>query len=519
MNIKKFLRRGETTVYTTHPSLMRRVTAALTVSLAVAALTAPTAYAATEYRAIPKGGYELSISAPSIAMGKVHISNSGATASYEADAHTLMYQGLVDPTMTKVRAVSVESAYLDQFIENLPDTVSHLEPGVGFDNVPIGQYPADKFQTNFIFQAPSGMAISFHDSTDDSSYCFVRSMGISTSFEQTKPGDSLVTRSDLLYAVTPSHQEAYTLIHELAHCAKIQTDLDVGSDRLSNMFRVAFSEVRSDLAVVLYTASKTGSFTEGMAAVGALRGNLSLHPDHSTVGMLEVLLNDLDPSAYEGKPVHELIQDATSVIDNLSPDQVDDLKLAFAKDAFAQRTLIGQGAGGERIRDANSAFARFAGTEFSVNLDEFGQRNVQYSLDNAMLNADAIRAAGELSAQDAHNYASSFGVSLTADQQTTADYLSNQSDALNAGTSPLDLNIIEQQAKTALANSTAIITAAGSQGEAKTTHFAAFAATQEQRTSKQRFDMFDTLMQVAVEKRSQQQIEQPHEKPSQGMRP
>lgn len=512
MNIKEFLGSGETTVYTTHPSLMRRVTAALAVTLAVGALTATVATAATDHNAAQQGAYELAISAPSIAMGKIHVSNKGAGSSYTADGHTLLYQAMVDPTMTKVRAVSVESQYLNEFIDNLPASVSHLEPGAGFDSTPIGYYPADQFKANFVSLAPSGMALSFHDSTDDSSYCFVRSLGISTSFEQATPGNNLVTRSDLLYAVSPSHQEAFTLIHELAHCAKIQTNLNIGSDQVSNNFRVAFSEVRSDLAVVLYTASKTGSFAEGMAAVGALRGDLSLHADHSTVGMLERVLDGLDATDYQGKPIHELIQEATAVMDNLTPTQVDDLKLAWAKDAFAQRTLIGQGVGGERIRDANSAFARFAGTEFSVNLDEFGQRNVQYSLDNAMLNADAIRAAGELSAQDVHNYASNFGVSLTADQQTTADYLSNQSDALNAGTSPLDLNIIEQQAKTALANSTAIITAAGSQGEAKTTHFAAFAATQEQRTPKQRFDVFDTLVQAALEKRGQQQAEQATER-------
>src|SRR5690606_10979164 len=155
--------------------------------------------------------------------------------------------------------------------------------------------------------------------------------------------------------------------------------------------------------------------------------------------------NDLDPSDYQGKPVHELIQDATSVIDNLSPAQVDDLKLAFAKDAFAQRTLIGQGADGEQIRQTNSAFARFADTEFSVNLAEFGQRNVQYSLDNAMLNADAIRASGSFTLQDVQDYADTFGVSLTDEQLATASYLSNETDSMSGGVSPLSLHELEQQ--------------------------------------------------------------------------
>lgn len=450
LNIKDFLSSGETTVYTERPTLMRKATAALVAVLAFNAIAAPLAPVA-HATSLPQSYELVNPSSPS-PLVTMHVQADGSEVTYDADAHTLLYQGLIDPSLSKVRAVSIDSQYLNQFMSNLPDQIAELKPGTGFTDVTLDQSNPETFRAEFHTAAPTGMALSFHKK-DQPTYCFVRSIGISTAYSTDAPGAPAVDRPDRLYVASAGQQEAYTMIHELTHCAPQQIDLKAGSGPLAHQFEAAFYEFRSDLAVVLYGASKTGSFAEGMAAVGAFRGDISERPDHATVGMLESQLKHLNAHDFIGKPAHELIDAAVKITDKLTPKQVDELKLAYAKDAFTQRTLLGQGPGGERVRTAGPAYARLAGESFSVNLDDYGQRMVSYGLANAEMNAPSVKASGKFSAERAQEYAARIGVTLSADQLARVESLSKDSHAAGAGVqhaNPFDLRDLEQDARHAL---------------------------------------------------------------------
>jgi len=453
LNISNFLGSGETSLFSSRSSLIGKAASVLAIPLIIGALTA--GCAPTPDAQQMGSAFSLTGAHASEAQADVFVSSPGHSAPYAADGTTLLYQAVVDPGLTRVNVVSPTSEYLGEFMAGMSANVKALPIGQDFDNAKLGDYPSEAFGQKVAEYGhhQSGVSFSFHDDHGPSS-CFVVSAGVSREFTSGNQPAEYVDHGDGLYVAAGSQHEAFIMLHELTHCYPA-TKMTEPEGNLGPLYRNSVFEMRSDLAVVLYAASKTGSFKSGLDAIGAFRGPLSKSPTHLTVQMLDVAVQNLDAKSFVGMPVNEVIASAVKIVQDLEPGTNSQLRLAFAKEAFINRTLIGQGPNGENIRQGYGAYARLGGKKFEVNVADYASKVIDRSLDNAMQNAGAVRASKALTVERVEAFAAKLGGTLSPEQLRKAKLLDA---ALTPGAkldstvqqSPISLSALETEANASL---------------------------------------------------------------------
>jgi hypothetical protein len=417
INIANFLSSGESSLYSRKPGLLQKAATALILPLAIGMLSAGAGAISqhdTASFAVPgqhaqvsqlntfkvTGAQSDQVLASVIAGANGH--------GYNVDGNTLLLQALLDPGMS-TRVASSTSAVLDSFVASLPS---------GIKTSVVGDVSAAQLAKSMQDNSPDGVALSEH--TNEGSACIVYTMGAS----RTLPNGQLaqfVDFNDALYVASGDSSDVTTTLHELAHCHP-NAVMELDNHPLSVYYESSVRELRSDLAVVLYGASQTGSFEQGLDNVTTLRGATPMRPSHATVGMLEAVTQQLDAKSFVGMPANQVISAAVNIVNGMNPATNKDLRLAFAKDAWTYKLVsMGQTAG--PARDANSNYANFAGQPFKVDMTAHANTIVNRSLNHALSQADTVRASKAMSVSRVETFAKGLGLTLSPEQRAKAEFV------------------------------------------------------------------------------------------------
>jgi hypothetical protein len=427
LNISHFLSQGQTSLYTRKAAVVANTAAALIIPLAISALTGCSSASATPS---VEGSYQkhdsIAISAvnafaqvsPSSRgpVADLHVTPDGRATAYAVDGNTLLLQAMLDPSMTKLSVVSSTSAFLDQFLDAQSQSV-RAKRLTSVNPETWGDVPAQTLAEAVYRAGPNGF--SFNTEDGDRNTCAVMSVGTSRHKMPNGKVSGYVDFSSALYVASGAANDALVTLHEISHCHPI-TDITVTDQPLSAFYKTSVYEARSDLAVVLYVASKTGSFHDGLAAIGGMRSELQQDFSHTTMGMLNYIVSGLTPSDFVGKPVDAIIRDAVKIVDSLKPDTNQRMKLEFAKEAWGFAAV---GHRGGRLAPAGSGFAEFAGQAFTVDLDKFSSDILDHALDNAILNADVVRASRSMPVSRVEDFARMYNYQPTRQQMEKAEFV------------------------------------------------------------------------------------------------
>lgn len=419
MNITNFLSKGESSLYTRKAGI--RSIASVLIPLTISMLTACTVVQSQGLDATQLGSSNFvatsSVGTSLVAIAKPNLESKSA---YKIDGNTLLLQAMIDPSMSKIRAASSTSEVLEAYISSLPSAVQ-AESMRGLSTT--------AFANQLKEESPDGRAISAHVNGEVSA-CIVLAFGTSRDLLPDGTQSTYIDFKDALYVAPGDNGDVTTLIHEITHCIPNKFWAD-GNHPLSRYYQSSIRETRSDLAVVLYGASQTGSFNDGIAYATALRGENPQRPTHATIELLETITKELDPQSYVGMSPNQVIESAVSIINGLDPEHNLKLKHAFAKDAWTYKS-ISVGLKGLESRPANSNYAEFAGTPFDVDLKAHANKIITRSLDYAILQADVVRASGVLTVARVEQFARNLGVTLSEEQRVKAEFVDGSLTPLGA---------------------------------------------------------------------------------------
>lgn len=408
MDIKKFLSSGTTHVHTTEPNgNFSKSAKAVVLSLALAA--------------------------PSLASQAVQadISNVGEMP-LAGDGVSLIYQALASPDPSaNLRIVSTRSQFVLPMLQALPERLKDV----------LNRTPDEIAQANSITPGTGAYANSVGGKSwrDTQSICLVNALEEVKSLEVTAghltyvPVDSFGTKDIVSNKVVISSLEAGTLItlHELQHCTafrEMESKLpaDTG-DTLTDAYAVAFSEAAADLSIVLYYASKEGSFDNGRLAVGAIRSRLNNY-NHATVDMVDMALSEYNPKDFVGMATHEVFSAATQIMDDLNEHRGQELKAAFLRETYETSALIDKLNGAEwspavakAIQQSMASFIDQKG--FPVNEYARADKLINQVLNNAARNPDLNRTVGAITVQSMQDLANQLGVQLSPEQTIKARFV------------------------------------------------------------------------------------------------
>ena len=400
LNIQSFLSSGETTLYSRKQSLAQKAAAAVILPVAISMLSA--------CAIAPNHNDHVEQSTKVAAT--VNVGADSSFKSYKVDGTTLLLQAVLDPSLRNVHVASSTSAVLDSFISGLP---SSIKAGG------LWSAPAAKIAEN-LQVASDGVAISAHNKHAGSA-CIVLTVGASRTLDAYGAPSKYVDFKNALYVADGGTNDVVTIIHELTHCLP-NVVLKLEDHPLSRYYESSIRELRSDLAVVLYGASRTGSFKPGLDQVTAFRGENPIRPSHATISMLEAVTQKLNPKSFVGKPVNELIQSAVKTINDLSPATNKDLRLAFAKDAWQYRAITRGSISGSPSY-ANSRYTDFAGQRVQIDTKLHANKIINRSLDQALSQADVVRDAKTFSVARVEAFAKELGVTISKEQAAKAEFL------------------------------------------------------------------------------------------------
>ncbi|NWD57439.1 hypothetical protein HX878_22200 [Pseudomonas veronii] len=279
--------------------------------------------------------------------------------------------------------------------------------------------PAEKVAKE-LQEDSDGVAIAAHNKRDGSA-CIVLAVGASRSLDAYGTPSKYVDFKNALYIADGGAHDVATVIHELTHCQP-NVVMELENHPLSPYYQSSVRELRSDLAVVLYGASRTGSFQPGLNQVTAYRGETPARPSHETIAMLEVITQKLNPKSFVGMPVNELIKSAVKIVNDLAPATNKELRLGFAKDAWQDR-LINRGALNGSVSEASPVYAEFAGQPVRVDLKEHANKIINRSLDQALSQVEVVRGAKTFTVARVEAFAKGFGVSISKAQAAKAEFL------------------------------------------------------------------------------------------------
>jgi hypothetical protein len=423
LNITEFLSRGETSLYSRKEGLKSKAAVAMIAPLVISMLSACSVTPSFDL-----GDNHASQSAISSAStlsnefsitgeqgGKVAATVSGrASASgkgYSLDGNSLLMQALLDPSMGKIRVASSTSNVLDAYVSSLPSSTKASM---------IGRKSASQLASDLQNIAPDGVAISHH-SIRDGSACIVLAVGASSVMLPNGKPAKYVDFTDALYVASTDSNDATTMLHELTHCQPNKA-LNLDNNPLSPYYESSIRELRSDLAIVLYGASQTGSFDSGLENVTAFRGATPIRPNHTTVAMLEVITKDLNPKWFVGMSTQKVIAYAVDIVNGLAPASNQELRLAFAKEAWSDKlSLMGISSG--EAPAPNTLYTSFAGQPFQVDLAGHANTIINRSLDHALSQSDIVRAAKTLTVERVEAFAKKMGVPLGNEQRAKAEFV------------------------------------------------------------------------------------------------
>ena len=437
LNIAEFLSRGETSLYSNKEGLAKKAAVALVAPLVIGMLSACSV--APSFAPIDNHVAPAAISAHAQQSHEFKITGElgnkiAATVAprpgirgegYSVDGTTLLMQALIDPGMSKIRVASSTSAVLDAYVKSLP---SSLKASM------LGRQSATQLANALHDTAPDGVAISSHNRVNGSA-CIVFAVGASSkTLSNGKPAE-YVDFADALYVASKDSNDATTLVHEGAHCLPNKV-LKLDDNPLSPYYESSIRELRSDLAIVLYGASRTGTFEDGLDNVTAFRGATPIRPNHATVAMLEVVTKGLNPKSFVGMPVKDVITSAVNIVDGLAPATNSELRLAFAKEAWTNKlTYMGFYAGGGpsplaalgysagEIPAPTTLYTSFAGQPFQVDMKAHANTIINRSLNHALSQADEVRASISLTVERVEKFATGLGVSLSKEQRAKAEFV------------------------------------------------------------------------------------------------
>ncbi|MGO4801212.1 hypothetical protein ACEN2T_18180 [Pseudomonas sp. W22_MBD1_FP4] len=400
INIQNFLSGGETTLYSRKSSLALKAAAAVVLPLAISMLSACTI--------APMHNDHTEHSSKVAAT--INASPGSSFTSYKADGTTLLLQALLDPSMRNVNVASSTSAVLDSFMSALPSSIKSSGPWSA---------PADKIAKE-LQEDSDGVAIAAHNKHDGSA-CIVLAVGASRTLDAFGEPSKYIDFKNALYVADGGSHDVATTIHELTHCQP-NVVMKLENHPLSPYYQSSVRELRSDLAVVLYGASRTGSFQPGLNQVTAYRGETPARPSHETISMLETITHKLNPKSFVGMPVNELIESAVKIVNDLAPETNKELRLGFAKDAWKDR-LINRGAVKVSVSEASPVYSGFAGQPVRVDLKEHANRIINRSLDQALSQVDVVRGAKTFTVARVEAFAKGLGVSISEAQAAKAEFL------------------------------------------------------------------------------------------------
>jgi hypothetical protein len=437
LNIAEFLSRGETSLYSNKEGLAKKAAVALVAPLVIGMLSACSV--APSFAPMDNHVAPAAISAHAQQSHEFKITGEqgnkiAATVTpkpgirgegYSVDGNTLLMQALIDPSMSKIRVASSTSAVLDAYVKSLP---SSLKAAM------LGRQSATQLAKELHDTAPDGVAISSHNRLHGSA-CIVFAVGASsTTLPNGKPAE-YVDFADSLYVASKDENDATTLIHEGAHCPPYKP-LKLDDSPLSPYYESSIRELRSDLAIVLYGASQTGSFEQGLDNVTAFRGAIPVGPNHATVAMLEVVTKGLDAKSFVGMPVKDVITSAVNIVDGLAPATNKDLRLAFAKEAWSNKlAFMGSASDGApspleflgykagQVPAPSTLYTGFAGQSFQVDMNARANTIINRSLNHALTQTDEVRASISLTVERVEKFAKDLGVTLSKEQREKAEFV------------------------------------------------------------------------------------------------
>ncbi|ALN21711.1 MULTISPECIES: hypothetical protein [Ectopseudomonas] len=331
LNLQAFLSNGTTHVHTKQPSgLLPKLVAPVLAAL-IAGTTAGAAHGE---------------------VAEVSRASSLAKMTVELDAVSQLQQALAAPGSPNIKVISTNSPNLLAFLKNLPEreyerTVNMVAQTARID-APTPEQVADFFNSN---HGPTeGRAYSFKRMPlfgADQAFCFVNTYENYGSIARTVGEHTFIPRLTGLSGVVyqPLHEAAVAvLIHELQHCTNGDMTLEkratAAMGEPGKLYAVAYEEMLSDLAVVLYMASQEGFFENGLAMTRATRGISFLDLEHNTEDMLDYVVATLNAEDFRGMPAHEIFQAVNRISKELEPLDNADLRNIFAKSS-AEKVIVG----------------------------------------------------------------------------------------------------------------------------------------------------------------------------------
>jgi len=355
-----------------------------------------------------------------------------------------MLQATAAPGNPRIKIISTNSPHLLSFIKNLsPDiykAASKMAAAEGEGGELSAEDIADYYKNN---HPPfAGIAYSFKKpatvwGSPAEVVCMANTYENYDQIVQTAgDGSQYILRAQGLSGVVyqPLHEaRTEVLVHELQHCMSDSLGITKQSqaamgDEAGALYATAVEEMFSDLAVVLYMASKEGSFDNAMAAMRATRGTAFLDAEHNTEDMLEYVVDQLHAEDFRGLAVSEIYDYVNSLSRKLEPALNADMRNAFAKSTVEKAMLADRIFTAPKVRQNNQerfavaqhqsqlATQRIATVPLQIDVKGRGERIINDLIINNLRAKELHRSLGVQTEQSLGEFAALVGTRLRPDQ-------------------------------------------------------------------------------------------------------
>ncbi|MDU4254579.1 hypothetical protein [Pseudomonas sp.] len=418
MDIRSFLASGTTHVHTKEPQgNFARSAKAMVLALALGVPAAASAQSADQANPAP--------------TAKV------SQMPYAGDTISLFYQALVAPQANdQVRVVSTRSGAMLSMLHVMPERLQKALNTTP-DNVSMAVRNADA--------SPFALTVRLTNEnmmgTSHQSVCMVNALESVSEHIEYRNGTPHLRLAQLnavhdpfteMAAMSKTEGAQLAMVHELSHCeynvTSIATDGFDPADALEGVFRTSYNEAAADLGMILYYASKEGTFANGRVAIGAARAG-TLNTDHTTMGMLDLVLAKLNPADFKGMPVNEVFKAVTPIMNDAFRERSAELRKAFLKE-FAEGTILHGRLSGESDKavlnpELQEELVRRA-PGFTYNPYAMASDKIDMLLDNGLRNPDFQRQLGLITVAKVEDAARVMGVQLSPEQVIKARFLDPQ---------------------------------------------------------------------------------------------
>lgn len=367
-----------------------------------------------------------------IASSMTGRASSVSEMQYPDDSVSQLYQALVSPEEnSSIRVVSTKSAFLSSVLDSMPLALAKNSKEAGES---ISSYYSDPVAVSLLVK---GGAFKKRESI-----CIVNAVETVDELVSQKDGVEYINiavsgrGTEDEFAViggnlSPKEAKLIITLHELSHCQTrfaSERSLSASGDIIQAEFEKAFDEAGADLAVILYYASKEGTFENGSLAINALRGQFN-NGGHSTTAIIEKILDELDPNDFVGMGTPDIFKAATEIMDDALDDKAftGKLKSAFLSDYYERGMLSAMVTGNtlqlDEMRGGVLDSFKQAAPDFTYDTQTKASQMLDRALDHGLRNPDLHRGLGNISVQGIEALAVKMGVALTGDQLLKARFL------------------------------------------------------------------------------------------------